>query len=78
MPSPRPLSARLRALLILPAFALLCGCDMVVLNPAGDVARQQGDLVIVSTLLMLLQILNFGAVSVQRIVVKVQRQNQVY
>ncbi|NIJ66610.1 cytochrome o ubiquinol oxidase subunit 2 [Sphingomonas leidyi] len=54
MPSPRPLSARLRALLILPAFALLCGCDMVVLNPAGDIARQQGDLVIVSTLLMLL------------------------
>ena len=54
MPSPRPLLARLRALLILPAFALLCGCDMVVLNPAGDVARQQGDLVIVSTLLMLL------------------------
>ncbi|MDQ0252001.1 cytochrome o ubiquinol oxidase subunit 2 [Sphingomonas kyeonggiensis] len=54
MPRPRPLSARLRALLTLPAFALLCGCDMVVLNPAGDVARQQGDLVIVSTLLMLL------------------------
>ena len=33
MPSPRPLLARLRALLILPAFTLLCGCDMVVLNP---------------------------------------------
>ncbi|WP_342250755.1 ubiquinol oxidase subunit II [Sphingomonas sp. OTU376] len=57
MPRPRPLSARLRALLTLPAFALLCGCDMVVLNPAGDVARQQGDLVIVSTLLMLLIII---------------------
>ncbi|HWU96050.1 MAG TPA: ubiquinol oxidase subunit II [Sphingomonas sp.] len=57
MPRPRPLSARLRALLTLPALALLCGCDMVVLNPAGDVARQQGDLVIVSTLLMLLIII---------------------
>ncbi|KQM21885.1 ubiquinol oxidase subunit II [Novosphingobium sp. Leaf2] len=34
--------------------AALSGCNTVVLNPAGDVARQQGDLVIVATLLMLL------------------------
>jgi cytochrome o ubiquinol oxidase subunit II len=54
MPRSRPLYARLRALLALPMFALLCGCDMVVLNPAGDVARQQGDLVVFSTVLMLL------------------------
>ncbi len=46
---PSALARRLRALLILPAFALLCGCDMVVLNPAGDVARQQGNLVMIST-----------------------------
>jgi cytochrome o ubiquinol oxidase subunit 2 len=34
--------------------SLLAGCDMVVLNPAGDIAAQQGRLVIDSTLLMLL------------------------
>ncbi|AXB75108.1 ubiquinol oxidase subunit II [Novosphingobium sp. P6W] len=34
--------------------AALSGCNTVVLDPAGDVARQQGDLVIVSVLLMLL------------------------
>ncbi|AHE57260.1 ubiquinol oxidase subunit II [Sphingomonas sanxanigenens] len=33
---------------------LLGGCQTVVLNPAGDVARQQGDLVVISTMLMLL------------------------
>lgn len=34
--------------------ALLAGCDMVVLSPSGDVAAQQGRLVVQSTLLMLL------------------------
>ncbi|WP_017669585.1 ubiquinol oxidase subunit II [Blastomonas sp. AAP53] len=33
---------------------LLGGCNMVVLDPAGDVAQQQGNLVVVSTLLMLI------------------------
>ncbi|MEZ0496092.1 ubiquinol oxidase subunit II [Sphingomonas sp. IW22] len=33
---------------------LLGGCDMVVMNPAGDVARQQADLILWSTGLMLL------------------------
>lgn len=33
---------------------LLAGCQMVVLDPAGDVAQQQGDLVVISTLLMLI------------------------
>ena len=33
---------------------LLAGCNMVVLNPSGDVASQQGRLVVISTLLMLL------------------------
>lgn len=49
---------RARALVrILTAFSLtgaLSACNAVVLDPAGDVARQQGDLVIVSTVLMLL------------------------
>ena len=34
--------------------ALLAGCDMVVLRPSGYVAVQQGQLVVISTLLMLL------------------------
>jgi len=47
--------ARLLRCAIVPLLALpLSGCDWVVLNPSGDVARQQGDLVIVATLLMLL------------------------
>ena len=54
MPRPKLLSARLRALLALAAGAALSGCNMIVLDPAGDVARQQGDLVIASVLLMLL------------------------
>src|SRR6202023_1064208 len=33
---------------------LLAGCDMVLLRPSGYVAAQQGHLVVISTLLMLL------------------------
>ena len=33
---------------------LLAGCNTIVLNPAGDIAQQQGRLLMVSTLLMLL------------------------
>jgi cytochrome o ubiquinol oxidase subunit 2 len=40
--------------LALLAPALLGGCSSVVLSPAGDVAQQQGDLVVLSTLLMLI------------------------
>lgn len=44
--------ARLLRCAIVPLLALpLAGCDWVVLNPSGDVARQQGDLVVVATLL---------------------------
>ncbi|MEC5398017.1 ubiquinol oxidase subunit II [Uliginosibacterium sp. H1] len=32
----------------------LGGCDMVVMNPSGDIAAQQADLIVTSTLLMLL------------------------
>jgi cytochrome o ubiquinol oxidase subunit 2 len=39
---------------LLAGSALVAGCDMVVLRPSGDVAAQQGHLIVVSTLLMLL------------------------
>lgn len=42
---------------LLPVLALLGGCNAVVLNPSGDVALQQRDLVIISTILMLLIII---------------------
>ena len=40
--------------LSLPCTSMLAGCDMVVLRPSGYVAVQQGQLVVISTLLMLL------------------------
>jgi cytochrome o ubiquinol oxidase subunit 2 len=48
---------RIRSLALLPLLALLGGCQFVVLNPAGDVALQQRNLVVVSTVLMLLIII---------------------
>ncbi|MFB9948660.1 ubiquinol oxidase subunit II [Rhizobium puerariae] len=33
---------------------VLSGCDLVVMSPSGDIARQQADLIVVSTVLMLL------------------------
>jgi cytochrome o ubiquinol oxidase subunit 2 len=39
---------------LLPLLAVLAGCDMVVLNPSGDIAAQQRDLLVTSTWLMLL------------------------
>ena len=44
----------LRKLLLLSLAALLAGCEAVVLNPSGDVAVQQRNLIIASTVLMLL------------------------
>lgn len=43
-----------RLLTLLPLTALLSGCNFVVLAPSGDVAGQQRDLVVISTLLMLI------------------------
>jgi cytochrome o ubiquinol oxidase subunit 2 len=43
-----------RLLAVLPAFLLLAGCNLVVMSPSGDIAVQQRDLIIVSTILMLL------------------------
>ena len=45
-----------RRLLLTCATLALAGCDTVLLNPPGDVAAQQGQLIINSTLLMLLVI----------------------
>jgi cytochrome o ubiquinol oxidase subunit 2 len=45
---------RFRYALALPVFLLATGCNTVVLNPAGDVAARQRDLLVHSTLLMLL------------------------
>jgi len=45
---------RLKLLIFLPLALALSGCDFVVLAPAGDVAARQRDLVVISTVLMLL------------------------
>jgi len=47
----------LRSLPLLPVLALLSGCNMVTLQPAGDIALRQRDLIIASTGLMLLIII---------------------
>ena len=49
-----PFPKSLRAAPLLALATLLAGCNAVVLNPAGDVAAQQGRLVVASTVLMLL------------------------
>jgi cytochrome o ubiquinol oxidase subunit 2 len=54
---------RFRALLALPT-ALFAGCNMVLLHPAGAVAAQQGHLIVVATILMLLVIVPVMALTV--------------
>ena len=54
----------LRGLLLLPAALLLAGCDTVLLNAPGDVAAQQGRLIVVSTVLMLLIIVPVIALTI--------------
>lgn len=46
----------LRPALALAAVPSLAGCNLLVLDPPGDVAAQQGDLIVVATVLMLLVI----------------------
>lgn len=53
-----------RFLALLPIAALLGGCNFVVLDPSGDIAIQQRDLVVISTVLMLLIILPVMALTV--------------
>lgn len=48
----------------LPLVATLTACNTVVLNPSGDVAQQQRDLLVSSTLLMLLIIVPVMALTV--------------
>ncbi|MET0406854.1 MAG: ubiquinol oxidase subunit II [Hyphomicrobium sp.] len=55
---------RFRMIALLPLLAFLGGCNAVVLHPAGDVAVQQRDLVIISTVLMLLIIIPVMALTV--------------
>jgi cytochrome o ubiquinol oxidase subunit 2 len=50
MPLPRILGGALS----IASAALLAGCDMVLLKPSGDVAVQQGQLIMVATVLMLM------------------------
>jgi len=45
---------RFRPLLLLPFALMLGACNFVVLDPAGDVAGRQRDLLIVSVVLMLI------------------------
>lgn len=47
----------LHALTLMGTAGLLAGCDLVVLNPSGDVAAQQRDLIIYASVLMALVIL---------------------
>lgn len=49
-----PFIKNYRALLLAPVIALLAGCNAVVMSPSGDVAAQQRDLIVISTVLMLL------------------------
>jgi cytochrome o ubiquinol oxidase subunit 2 len=44
---------RLRSLLLLPLL-LLGGCNLVLLDPSGDVARQQSDIMIITTIIIAL------------------------
>lgn len=54
----------LRRLLVLPLLLSLSACDAVVLKPYGDVALRQANLVVVSTILMLLIVLPVMALTV--------------
>ena len=47
-------SSRASGFSVLSCIASLAGCDMVLLHPSGYVAAQQGQLIVISTLLMLL------------------------
>ncbi len=49
-----PIVRRLCQLSILLILPLMAGCDLVVMSPSGDIAQQQADLIVVSTVLMLL------------------------
>ncbi|MBD0415459.1 ubiquinol oxidase subunit II [Oryzicola mucosus] len=45
---------RFKYFLLLPLAVMLSGCNLVVLRPSGDVASQQANLIVISTVLMLI------------------------
>src|SRR5579875_3247854 len=53
----------LRGFLLLGALLMLGGCDLVLLGPSGDVARQQSEVMITSTVIIALIIVAVGAIS---------------
>src|SRR3712207_2161696 len=53
-PTNRFASRLLRAVAVFPLVSLLAGCNMVLLQPSGDIALQQRNLIVISTVLMLL------------------------
>ena len=55
----RPVPTVLALARVLPLFAvpMLAGCNLVVLNPAGDIALQQRNIIYISTALMLVIII---------------------
>jgi len=57
-------SSIFRVAIAVPLLALLSGCNAVVLRPAGDIAAQQRDLLLISTGLMLLIIIPVLALTV--------------
>ena len=52
-----PIVRVIRLLLLLPVLGLFGGCSTIVMNPAGDIAVQERNLIIASTALMLLIII---------------------
>jgi len=57
-PTPMSIARRfLQAAVLLIATAVLSGCNLLVLNPPGDIAARQGQLIIVATVLMLIVII---------------------
>ena len=58
------LSKLARGVAIASVFTLLTGCNLVVMDPSGDIASQQADLIVVSTILMLIIILPVMALTV--------------
>lgn len=60
-------AGNLRSLLLFPLLALLpllAGCETVVLKPSGDIASQQADLILYSTVLMLLIVVPVMALTI--------------
>jgi cytochrome o ubiquinol oxidase subunit II len=56
--------SRVRKYAVFPLFLLLAGCNTVVLNPSGDIAARQRDLLVHSTVLMLIIIVPVMALTV--------------